>query len=109
MALRADEIPGRAVVDVSGVFIGRVKQLNVDGESWAIASLTVKLSRAAADALDLGWSYFRSPTMEVPTGLVMGAADVIVLRAQVDELHGLLPEPERPALTARLDPAKAAS
>lgn len=95
MALTASEIPGRAVVDVTGVVIGRVSRLNVDADSWAISSLAVTLSRPVAHALGVHGSWLRPPTLDIPTGVVMGAADVIVLRVQVDELHGLVPETRR--------------
>jgi sporulation protein YlmC with PRC-barrel domain len=91
MEISTDRIVGRKVLDITGRVLGRVGQLLVDTESWAISSLQLRLSRRAAKDMGVRWSFFRVPTLEVPTGLVMAASDAIILRAEMADLQPLAP------------------
>lgn len=84
-----DELPGRSVLDSTGRVIGKVERAMVDMESWAVESLRVRLRREAASELGMASSTFQSATIDVPTGLVLAASDAVILRAALDELHGL--------------------
>ncbi len=92
MQISVNDLQGRTVVDITGRVLGRVGVLMVDTQSWAVQALTLKLRREPARELGLHWSLFRAPTIEIPTGLVIGASDTVILRAALDELHGLVPE-----------------
>lgn len=87
MHIRFDEIPGRAVLDANGRVIGRVKAALVDGETWLIDTLRIRISRHAAAEMDMAWSFWRRPKMDVPTGLIHAASDAIILRVSLAELR----------------------
>jgi sporulation protein YlmC with PRC-barrel domain len=91
MELPVDGIKGRKVLDITGRVLGRVGQLFVDTESWAIGTLQLRLRRQTAKDLGVKWSFFRVPTLDVPTGLVMAARDAVILRAALEELQPLAP------------------
>jgi sporulation protein YlmC with PRC-barrel domain len=101
MEIPIDRIVGRKVLDITGRVLGRVGHLMVDTESWAISSFTLRLRRRAAKDLGVPWSFFRIPTLEVPTGLVMAASDAVILRAELSDLQPLAPNDQpypQPAL-----------
>lgn len=91
-----DQLPGRSVLDITGRVLGRIDRFVVDLETWAISALRVKLRRASAEILGVEWSPFRPPTLDVPTGLIMGARDAVLLRVHLDELHRLITGIESP-------------
>jgi len=91
MEIAIDRIVGRKVLDITGRVLGTVGHLLVDTESWAISAFRLKLRRRAAKDMGVRWSFFRVPTLEVPTGLVMAASDAIILRAEMSELQPLAP------------------
>jgi sporulation protein YlmC with PRC-barrel domain len=91
MEIAIDRIVGRKVLDITGRVLGSVGHLLVDTESWAISAFQLRLRRKAARAMGLRWSFFRVPTLEVPTGLVMAASDAIILRAELSDLQPLAP------------------
>jgi len=93
MHIRLDELPGRAVLDANGRVIGRVKAALVDVETWLIDTLRIRISRLAAREMDMPWSLWRRPTMDVPTGLIHAASDAIILRVSLGELRDA-PPPE---------------
>jgi sporulation protein YlmC with PRC-barrel domain len=90
MQMAIDDLPGRSVLDNTGRVLGQVDGFVVDTESWAINSLRVRLRRAAAMDIGLAWSPFRAAAIDVPTGLVFAASDVVILRATLEELQGLV-------------------
>src|SRR5688500_15860605 len=91
-----DELPGRSVLDSTGRVIGKVERAMVDMESWAVESLRVRLRRDAASELGLASGTFQAATLDVPTGLVLAASDAVILRAALEELHGLANVPHVP-------------
>jgi len=91
MEIAIDRIVGRKVLDITGRVLGTVGHLMVDTESWAISSFQLKLRRRAARDMGVRWSFFRIPTLEVPTGLVMAASDAVILRAELSDLQPLAP------------------
>jgi sporulation protein YlmC with PRC-barrel domain len=101
MELPIDRLVGRKVLDITGRVLGRVGHLIVDTESWAIGSFQLKLRRRAALDMGMRWSFFRVPTLDVPTGLVMAASDAMILRASLEDLLPLAPSDEPFALTAQ--------
>jgi len=107
MHVAMNDLPGRPVVDITGRVLGRVGALMIDTENWAIPSFRLRLRRETARELGMGWSLFRAANIEIPTGLVMAASDAVILRAALDELHGLVPEAQAPM--AHVHPAPAAT
>ena len=91
MRMALDELPGHSVLDSTGRVIGKVERAMVDLESWAVECLRVRLRREAAEELGLQSTPFRGATLDVPTGLVLAASDAVILRATLEELHGLAP------------------
>lgn len=85
-----DELPGRSVIDSTGRVIGQVACALVDLESWAVEALRTRLVPAAATDLGLASSMLKAATLDVPTGLVLAAGDAVILRATLDDLHGLV-------------------
>jgi sporulation protein YlmC with PRC-barrel domain len=92
MKIAMDELPGRRVLDINGRVLGKMGQLVVETDSWAIDAFRLRLRRLAARDLGVPWSIFRIPTVEVPTGLVMAASDEIILRASLEEIAPLAQE-----------------
>src|SRR4051812_30212260 len=86
MHVKLSELPGRTVLDVTGRVIGRIKVPMVDMEAWLVDTLRVTVSRPAAGDLDLVWSFWRRPTIDIPTGLIHAASDTIILRVSLAEL-----------------------
>lgn len=87
MHLELDELPRRPVLDVTGSVVGDITEPLVDAETWLVDTLRVRLRRAAAEALQMPWSFFRRPTIDIPTGLIQAAGDAIILRVSLAELH----------------------
>lgn len=100
MHIRLDELPGRAVLDANGRVVGRVKAALVDVETWLIDTLRIRISRHAAGEMDMPWSLWRRPTMDVPTGLIHAASDTIILRVSLAELRDSPPHEVREPASA---------
>jgi sporulation protein YlmC with PRC-barrel domain len=67
--------------------VGDIASPVVDTETWLVDTLRVRLRRASARELDVAWSFFRRPTIDLPTGLVQAAGDAIILRVSLAELR----------------------
>lgn len=87
MHVQLDKLRGRAVVDANGSILGRVREPLVDMETWLIDALRVRPKRAICDELGLHWSFFRRPTIDIPTGQVQAAGDAILLRVAIGDLR----------------------
>ena len=87
MHVELDELRGVKVFDANGRAIGRVKAALVDMETWLVDTLRIGVTRRAAADLDMRWSYFRRPTIDVATGLIHAAGDAIILRVSLAELR----------------------
>ena len=95
MHTKVNRIPGRTVLDATGSVVGRVTRTLVDMETWVVDTLRVRLTRQAANDLELPWKFWefwRRPTIDVPTGLINAAGDAIILRVSLAELHDAPPE-----------------
>jgi sporulation protein YlmC with PRC-barrel domain len=87
MHLELGELPRRTVLDASGMVVGDIAAPVVDTETWVVDTLRVRLRRRSAAELDIPWSFFRRPKIDVPTGLVNAAGDAIILRVSLAELR----------------------
>ena len=87
MHLDLNELPRRTVLDTMGMVVGDIKAPIVDTETWVVDTLRVRLRQASARELEIPWSFFRRPTIDLPTGLVHAAGDAIILRVSMAELR----------------------
>jgi len=87
MHARLSKLPGVKVFDANGRVIGRVKAALVDMETWLVDTLRIRVARRTAADLDLRWSLWRWPTIDVTTGLIHAAGDAIFLSVSIAELH----------------------
>ena len=87
MHVELDELRGVKVFDANGRAIGRVKAAMVDLETWLVDTLRIGVTRRAAADLDMRWSYFRRPKIDVATGLIHVAGDAIILCVSLAELR----------------------
>jgi sporulation protein YlmC with PRC-barrel domain len=85
-----DELPGRLVIDATGRVLGTIDRLILDTASWAVDSLRLSLRRGPAAELGVPWMLWRRPSLDIPTGLVMAAGEAVLLRATLEDLHGLV-------------------
>ncbi|MBI4508383.1 MAG: PRC-barrel domain-containing protein [Deltaproteobacteria bacterium] len=76
----------RAVIDSAGRLIGEVDGIFMDPEAWKIAALRIKLRREVADELGASRRTFRPATVAVPTEMVQGLGDAVVLRVPASSL-----------------------
>ena len=91
MHAKLSKLPGVKVFDANGCAIGRVKAALVDMETWLVDTLRIGVARRSAADLDLRWSFFRQPTIDVTTGLIHAAGDAIILRVSIAELRESAP------------------
>lgn len=91
MRIALNELPGRTVLDANGRVLGKVRVPMVDMETWVVDTLRINVAKAAAGELGMMWSFFRRPTLDVPTGLIHAAGDAIILRVSLGELHDAMP------------------
>lgn len=82
---------GRTVVASGGQTIGTVEALFIDGETWKVEALQVKLNSEAADQIGAFWNFFHAGRVELPTRIVQSVSDTVVLSVSVDELRHVLP------------------
>ena len=87
MHLELDDVAERPVLDATGAVVGDVTKPLVDTETWLVDTLRVRLRRDAAAELELPWSFFKRPTIDIPTGLIHAAGDAIILRVSLGELR----------------------
>jgi sporulation protein YlmC with PRC-barrel domain len=85
--IKLDDLPGTTVLDTTGRVLGRVNAALADMETWLIDTLRVTLARKAAVELDVRWSFWRRPFLDIPTGLIHAAGDAIILRVSLAELR----------------------
>jgi len=75
------------VLTADGREIGQVHGAMFDTGSWKISRLLIKLHRSVLDDLDLKKPLFRTQTISVPTRVVSGVSDTIVLVDDLDTLE----------------------
>ena len=90
MRLLDEKLMGRAIIGADGKVIGEVAGFFVDGETWRLDALQVKLDRAVAEQLGARHGLFRPTFIEVPTRLVQSLGDTIVLSVVVEGLRQVL-------------------
>ena len=83
-------LKGRTVVADGGQELGTVETLVIDGASWKVESLQVKLNSETAELLGKYWNYFHAGRIELPIRLVHSVSDTVLLSATVEELRQVL-------------------
>lgn len=83
------DIRGRTVIDGAGRALGAVEDVLVDGRSWRVEGIRVKLRREAADDLGVGRSAFRSAVIDIPIEMVRAAGDAVILDVPTSALREL--------------------
>jgi sporulation protein YlmC with PRC-barrel domain len=94
-----DELKGRSVIDHTGMIVGSVDALLIDGQSWRVEALRVKLNRESADQIGAEHRVFQPATLEIPITLVHAAGDAVILNVPATALRDL-----RPAVEAAASP-----
>jgi sporulation protein YlmC with PRC-barrel domain len=97
MRLSDENLRGRTVIASDGLAIGEVAALFLDGGTWQVESIQVKLRKTIADRLGADRGIFHAGALEIPTRMVQSVADAIVLSVAVDELRQVLPGVSDPA------------
>lgn len=92
MYVGIEELAGKPMIDITGRALGTLERAMVDGDSWAIEFIRIKLRGSVARELGLAPKWYRAARLDVPTGLILGVRDAIVVRAAMDELQGLVPD-----------------
>jgi sporulation protein YlmC with PRC-barrel domain len=94
-----DDLKGRSVIDHTGMIIGSVDALLIDGQTWRVEAMKVKLNREAADQIGAEHRVFQPATMEIPISLVHAAGDAVILNVPATALRDLRPAAEVAAPT----------
>jgi len=91
MHVQLNDLPGRMVLDATGALLGRIKVPLVDMETWLVDALRVRPSRHVAGELGLHWTWWKRPSIDIPTGLIHAAGEAILLRVSLAELRDATP------------------
>ena len=84
------ELRGMRVVGANGRSFGDVDDLDVDVESWRIASVIVRVSSTAVVDLGLEKPFWTHARLTIPVDHISGASDSLVLRTTLEEFAQLL-------------------
>lgn len=84
-----DQLRGRSILDGTGRVIGTVEGLLLNGQSWQVEALQVKLRKDAADQIGATHRMFQSAVLEVPIALVHAAGDAVILNVPTTALRQL--------------------
>jgi sporulation protein YlmC with PRC-barrel domain len=93
-----EHLKGRTVLDEAGHVVGTVEEILIDGESWRMEGLRVKVAREAGKEIGAQSGIFHSPSVDVPRPMIKAAGDAVILSVPRSALHGLVeaPAPEAP-------------
>ena len=97
MRLSDENLRGRTVIASDGLAIGAVSALFLDGDSWRVESLQVKLRKDVADRLGADRNMFHAGALEIPIGMIQSVGDAVVLSVALDGLRQVLPSVSEPA------------
>lgn len=92
-----EDLRGRAVIDGTGRVVGEVDGLLVDGQSWRVEAVRVKLRRDAAEQIGASHRVFQAASLEIPISLVHAAGDAVILNVPTSDLRELRPAAEASA------------
>jgi len=86
------DLIGRTVIDAAGQALGEIVGLVLDVDEWKVLAVRLKLRKDVSDAIEIPRGRFRTATIAVPTHLVQGAGDTVVLKVTAAGLSQV-PEP----------------
>ncbi|HWG91349.1 MAG TPA: PRC-barrel domain-containing protein [Candidatus Thermoplasmatota archaeon] len=92
---RTGDLIGKTVVDERGARVGVVDDLNLSPQGWRVDGLLVTLDNKAADMLGERKPLFGHAQVNIRTGRVQTAGDVVILSGTLDELAVALREAHR--------------
>ena len=83
--MNIDELVGKKVIGEKAITLGEVRGAEADTSNWTITHLLVKLTKEAANELELN-KRFGSPTVSMPVSLIKAVGDVITIQKPISEL-----------------------
>jgi sporulation protein YlmC with PRC-barrel domain len=72
-----------------------VATLFIDTSTWTVISLTIKLSKTAAEQLGASQKLLRAATIEVPVRLIQSVGDTVLLSVPTLGLRQTVPEADQ--------------
>lgn len=96
MRFSDENLRGRVVIGADGQVIGEVSSLFLEGDTWRVEALQLKLDRKIADQLGISRGLFHSPLIEIPSRMVQSVGDTLVLSVSVDGLRQVVPSDAEP-------------
>lgn len=85
----ADELLGKTVIGAAGNYIGEVKNIDVDAESWYVTHLHVKLSDKATKEFGIKKT-LKGCSVRIPTTLINKIDVIITLNQSLTDLKNIL-------------------
>ncbi len=95
----AKDLIGKEVLGAEGWKIGKVEEIVIDKDTWAITALSVDLESNIAKEFNLKKMWGKS-TFTIPIGQVQGVADRVILKMSKSQIFEL-------AKTSTQEPPKA--
>lgn len=95
----SDDIRARTVIDSAGLAIGEVEDILMDGTSWHVDALRVRLRREMTDQVGATRSFFRKASIDIPTSAIQSVGDAVLLLLKAEDLRPPSP-PDAPAAEA---------
>ena len=102
--IKFSELGGKDVLTQDGREIGKVEDLIIQHEAWAIPKLIVKLDRDLLETFHMKKPMFGTQTFHVPTSFVSGIGDKVILHKKLEELTAMA-QAEQPAAEADESPS----
>ncbi len=87
--MRIGDIVGKEVVTKDGVRLGKVADLLISQDNWAVVGLIIQLSKQVARAIGFK-SVIRAQRVSIPIGYVVGVRDVVALTVTLEEVQPTL-------------------
>jgi sporulation protein YlmC with PRC-barrel domain len=83
-----NDLIGKEVVGAEGWKIGKVKEIEIDRDKWAVTGLSVSLESNVAKEFNLNKMWGKSD-FTIPIDRVQGVADRIVLRISKSQIFDM--------------------
>lgn len=80
------DLNGKTVIDGAGDVVGTVEDTTVEGDSWTVVALRLKLLRDTADQVGARHGMFRSAVVDVPIEAVAAVGQAVVLNVSIANL-----------------------
>ncbi len=81
-----DDLRSKQVVGANGRVLGEVEDLEIDYDTWRVASLVVVVNSSSVADLGVDKPFWSHARIRIPIAQVAGATETVVLRATVEEL-----------------------